>query len=206
MDMTNCAPSTRLNEECMLPSTGFGTVGIERGQQNEYSSFEKTRDPFVSPLFFSTDAYRNLGKLGVEIWMEIGQLDRLRDEGLLLYLKLARATVQVRAAIYEEATHMIPDELGESAGADEAYGDLVRWLDGVVESGGGVDWVTWDGKRTEWTDGEGKGGEEVVQGFLKRALEEYAGTVVGGKAVIKGKWDELGFGQIWEELVPNSFV
>lgn len=191
VDMTNSAPSTRLNNLCMLPTTGDGTISISLGQENTYSTFVESKTPAVSPLFYPSSAYSQLAS-HISIWMGIGDLDRLRDEGLLLVLRCLAADIPTRAILADESTHMLADEPETTTGR-VAYDSLIAFL--TTPAATSISRISYTGAPSPLS-------ADSIRAILRASLDAYAKTVKRGKPAIRERWTDLGFRAVWDELVP----
>lgn len=79
VDLTNHSSSTRLMQECILPGEPKSTIGIERGKESNYATYETLNSPLISPLYATVESFAEM-KSTTSFWIEIGSSDRLRDE------------------------------------------------------------------------------------------------------------------------------
>ena len=106
LDLTNSSPSTRNLVECILPNGPRDSVsGEDTSRHSSYApTLEHITQPLVSPLFADPNELKM--KNHPPIWIEIGDADRLRDEGLLHFVRLTNVGVPVRCELYAESTHL----------------------------------------------------------------------------------------------------
>ena len=96
LDLTHSMPSYRENAEwdyipadvvdpAWLPRTCSKT-GLEHTKQY-YAPDGLLQNPLVSPLFADLDELRSIFGTQVKVWIGIGEIERLRDEAMVFWLK-----------------------------------------------------------------------------------------------------------------------
>lgn len=132
-------------------------------------------------------------------WFEFGDVDRLRDEGLLYFTRLAEAGVPCRAELYAEATHLFAGELSFGKQAKLAHkllADFVNQVTAKQPIKTELVWVTHDCEIKDL------GGVEGARKVLRESFDEYLGFVKDKERIRKG-WSRFGFLDIWNAVVPG---
>ncbi|KAI9015588.1 Alpha/Beta hydrolase protein [Hyaloraphidium curvatum] len=208
VDPLYSGPSTHTATQCILSGRSEAHVGGEDpvALPAYVPSRELLTDPVVSPLRADPAELKSRGF--PPTWIEIGDVDRLRDDGILLYGRLTGAGIPSRCVVYAEATHFFAQEFYDPA-CIEAYKDLAAFVKGVVRLPGKEN----DGKPGFqegffWADHLGRftdlGGLGGAAKFLQEKFDEYL-SHIGDKERIRKAWGRFGFLEVWQSVVPGTF-
>lgn len=201
LDLTGSTPALRTKVECILSGNPPNTVsGEEPFRHSPYApKLEDITKPQVSPLFGDPKEYKAKGH--PPLWIEMGNIDRLRDEGLLYFVRLATAGIPVRADLYAEATHFFAGEMSYVESAKFAHQRLAKFMEDVIDKKPVKTELSWIDNDCKVTD---LGGVDGAVKLLQESFDEYLGHVKDKERIKKG-WSRFGFLDIWNSAVPGTF-
>lgn len=122
LDLTHSLPSWRLNEYDYLPVNSRDPAFISKTRSQYYTTNDGlNHHPYVSPLF-GTEAKGKIGPLLIQI----GELERLRDENLMFASKSFTSS-PIRLEMYKEQVHCFHGFEAEQASI-ESFKNIKKFI------------------------------------------------------------------------------